>query len=45
MRKLRGANVLPLFENFFELLIDHFTGEPINRNMQPIALLTFDHKI
>ena len=45
MRKLRGASALPLFENFFEFLIDHFAGEPINCNMQPIPLLTFHDKI
>jgi hypothetical protein len=29
----------------FELLIDYFAGEPINRDVQPVSLLSFNKKI
>src|SRR5262249_3576061 len=35
----------PLFKHFFELLIDHLAGEPINRHVQPVPLFPFDHKL
>ena len=33
-----------LFLNYFDLFIDHLTGEPIDRNMHPVTLLTFNDK-
>jgi hypothetical protein len=38
----RNANLLV---NSFELLIDHFSRETINRNVQPVSLFTFDNKL
>src|SRR5438309_847449 len=34
-----------LFINRFELLIDYFAGEPIDRNVQPVPFLPFNHEL
>ena len=33
-----------LFLNYFDLFIDHLTGELVDRNMHPVTLLTFNNK-
>lgn len=34
-----------LLVNRFQLLIDHFTGKAIDRYMQPVTLLSFNHEV